>query len=115
MISTRRCPRPGRDVKRLVGSFVLAARANRLSDDDGRDAAAACARSYRRHMRDFAGMDVLETWYARIEDTDFVALLPQDREATLRKRIAKAIDLAQQLRAGVPEAGRAGRSGAPHP
>ena len=35
------------DVKRLVASFVLAARANGLSDRDGRDAAIACARSYR--------------------------------------------------------------------
>jgi len=37
------------DVKRLVASFVLAARANGLSDAQGRDAAIACARSYRRH------------------------------------------------------------------
>ena len=40
------------DVKRLVASFVLAARANGLSDANGRDAAVACARSYRRKMRD---------------------------------------------------------------
>src|SRR5271163_3445169 len=39
------------DVKRLVASFVLAARANGLSDANGRDAAVACARSYRRKMR----------------------------------------------------------------
>jgi uncharacterized protein (DUF2252 family) len=47
------------DVKRLVASFVLAARANGLSDAQGRDAAVACARSYRRKMRDFTTMDVL--------------------------------------------------------
>jgi len=35
------------DVKRLVASFVLAARSNGLSDANGRDAAIACARSYR--------------------------------------------------------------------
>jgi uncharacterized protein (DUF2252 family) len=34
------------DVKRLVASFVLAARSNGLSDADGRDAAAACAQSF---------------------------------------------------------------------
>jgi uncharacterized protein (DUF2252 family) len=39
------------DVKRLVASFVLAARANGLSDTDGRDAAVTCARSYRRRTR----------------------------------------------------------------
>src|SRR5215467_1451721 len=41
------------DVKRLVASFVLAARANGLSDEQGRDAVVACAPSYRRKMRDF--------------------------------------------------------------
>ena len=48
------------DVKRLVASFVLAARSNGLSDANGRDAAVTCARSYRQKMRDFAAMDVLD-------------------------------------------------------
>ena len=78
------------DVKRLVASFVLAARANGLSEANGRDAAVACARSYRRKMRDFAAMDVLDIWYARLDDSDFLAMLPEDRKAVLRKRIAKA-------------------------
>jgi Uncharacterized protein conserved in bacteria (DUF2252) len=78
------------DVKRLVASFVLAARANGLSDANGRDAAVACARSYRRKMRDFAAMDVLDIWYARLDDSDVLAMLPEERKAVLRKRIAKA-------------------------
>jgi uncharacterized protein (DUF2252 family) len=78
------------DVKRLVASFALAARANGLSDANGHDAAVACARSYRRKMRDFAVMDVLDVWYARLDDSDFLAMLPQDRKAVLKKRIAKA-------------------------
>jgi uncharacterized protein (DUF2252 family) len=57
------------DVKRLVASFVLAARSNGLSDADDRDAAVACARFYRRKMRDFAAMDVLDVWYARLDDS----------------------------------------------
>ncbi len=77
------------DVKRLVASFVLAARSNGLSDADGRDAAVACARSYRRKMRDFAAMDVLDIWYARLDDSDVLAMLPEDRRAVLKKRIAK--------------------------
>src|SRR5271157_1019413 len=56
------------DLKRLVASFVLAARSNGLSDKQGQDAAVTCARTYRRQMRDFAGMDVLEIWYARLDD-----------------------------------------------
>jgi uncharacterized protein (DUF2252 family) len=78
------------DVKRLVASFVLAARANGLSDAQGRDAAIACARSYRRKMRDFAAMDVLDVWYARLDDANFLAMLPENRKAMVRKRIARA-------------------------
>jgi uncharacterized protein (DUF2252 family) len=78
------------DLKRLVASFVLAARANRLSDRDGQDAATACAGSYRRAMRDFAGMDVLDTWYARLDEAAYLAMLPKYQKAVLSKRIAKA-------------------------
>jgi uncharacterized protein (DUF2252 family) len=78
------------DVKRLVASFVLAARANGLSDANGRDAAVACARSYRRKMREFTDMDVLDVWYARLDESDVLSMLPQDRKALLKKRIAKA-------------------------
>ena len=78
------------DVKRLVGWFVFAARSNELSDRDGRDAAIACARSYRQTMREFAGMDVLETWYARLDEAAYLAMLPKSQKAVLSKRIAKA-------------------------
>src|SRR5262245_48105154 len=78
------------DVKRLVASFVLAARSNGLSDKAGRNAAVACARRYRRQMRAFADMDVLDIWYARLDDSDFLAMLPENRKAVLRKRIARA-------------------------
>jgi uncharacterized protein (DUF2252 family) len=78
------------DVKRLVASFVLAARSNGLSEDAGREAAMACAKSYRKHMRDYARMDVLETWYARIDAEDVLGMLPDAHRDRLQKRIAKA-------------------------
>jgi uncharacterized protein (DUF2252 family) len=78
------------DVKRLVASFVLAARANGLKDRNGHDAAVACARSYRQHMQDFAAMNVLETWYSRLDETDFLAMLPADWQTMAKKRIRKA-------------------------
>ena len=59
---------------------VLAARANGLSDRDGRDAAIACSRSYRNQMRSFSEMDVLETWYARLDEADYLAMLPQHQK-----------------------------------
>jgi uncharacterized protein (DUF2252 family) len=78
------------DVKRLVASFALAARSNGLSDANGRDAAIACAASYRRTMHDFSNQDVLETWYARLDEKTFLAMLPQSRRAVATKRIVKA-------------------------
>ena len=78
------------DVKRLAASFVLAARSNGLSDSIGRDASTTSAASYRKHMRDFANMDVLDIWYARIDEQDALALLPPDRRELAARRIAKA-------------------------
>ena len=79
------------DVKRLVASFVLAARSNGLSDSDGRDAAVSCAQSYREHMREYSEMSPLEVWYARIDSKDILGLAPNAQvRARFGKRIAKA-------------------------
>lgn len=78
------------DVKRLAASFVLAARSNGLSDDAGREAAIGCAKSYRKRMAEFAGMDVLDIWYARIDADDVLEMMPEAKRANLEKRIAKA-------------------------
>ena len=80
------------DVKRLVTSFVLAARSNGLSEANARDAAIACAGSYRRTMHDFSSQDVLETWYARLDEKTFLAMLPQSQREVAAKRVAKATE-----------------------
>ena len=73
-----------------MASFVLAARSNGLSDSIGRAASTASAASYRKHMRGFANMDVLDISYARIDEQDALALLPPDRRELAARRIAKA-------------------------
>jgi len=79
------------DVKRLVASFVLAARSNRLSDGAGRDAAVACAASYRKRLREYSEMSPLERWYARISSTDILEMMPGKRmKDRVEARIAKA-------------------------
>jgi uncharacterized protein (DUF2252 family) len=78
------------DVKRLAASFVLAARSIVLADAEGRDAAVACARSYRKRLRVFSEMDPLEVWYACITTDDFLEAVPQAIQAFVRKRIDKA-------------------------
>jgi uncharacterized protein (DUF2252 family) len=81
------------DVKRLVASFVLAARSNGLSDSAGRDAAVACARSYRTRLREVAAMSPLEAWYAHIGADDVFDLIEDpDVKKRVRRRVEKAQD-----------------------
>jgi uncharacterized protein (DUF2252 family) len=78
------------DVKRLVASFVLAARSIGLSDAAGRDAAVSCARSYRERLREVAEMSPLKAWYTHIGLEDVLNAF-DDRAAKkrMRKRIEK--------------------------
>jgi uncharacterized protein (DUF2252 family) len=76
------------DIKRLAASIALAARANGLSDSQGRDCAVNCARKYREHMREFSRMDPLGTWYVETTASDFIESLPK----AMRKRVRKRID-----------------------
>ena len=55
------------DLKRLVASFVVAARDVRLDDDQATEVAAAVVRAYRERMWEFAEMSPLEIWYDRID------------------------------------------------
>jgi uncharacterized protein (DUF2252 family) len=84
------------DVKRLVASFVLAARANGLPDSAGRDAAVATARSYRERLRDTAEMSPLEAWYARVGLEDFLGLVD---EPDIKKRVLRRAEKAKDDRA----------------
>lgn len=79
------------DVKRLAASFVVASRNNGFSDEDARDAALACVRSYRKRMAEFSDMPTLEIWYSSI---DIEKLIPtvEDKESRqrIKARLAKA-------------------------
>jgi len=55
------------DLKRLAASFVIAGRSNRFAQRDCRAAAAESVRAYRTHMSEYAEMDTLDAWYARVE------------------------------------------------
>jgi len=79
------------DVKRLAASVVLASRSNGFGKSCARDAALACARSYRERMAEFSQMSALDVWYASI-DVEKVLATIKDREARQRhqKLLAKA-------------------------
>ena len=80
------------DVKRLVASFVLAARNNGMSEANAREAAVTCASSYRKRMQEFAEMNPLDVWYLRMESDDMLALVP---DKATRKRVSDRIEKAK--------------------
>jgi uncharacterized protein (DUF2252 family) len=82
------------DVKRLVASFVVAARDNGYRRKDQRAAARAAAQAYRATMARAAAMRFLDVWYARVDaDTVLAELAHRDDKATVnavQKGLAKA-------------------------
>ena len=86
------------DLKRLVTSFVFAARSNGFSTADQREAALSCVRSYRERMLEYADMTVLEIWYARLGFSETLAAI--HRKAA-RRRLKKQIEKAEARQ--VPE------------
>jgi uncharacterized protein (DUF2252 family) len=81
------------DVKRLAASFVLACRSNGLSEQDSRDVALACVRSYREHMAEFSRMHALDVWYASL---DVETAIPQIQNIKSRKRFRKRLAKARK-------------------
>ena len=72
------------DVKRLVASIVVAARDVGHSEQKAREAAEACANSYRDHLREFSEMSPLDVWYFRI-DADILIDKAPDEESRARR------------------------------
>ncbi len=81
------------DLKRLVASFVVAARDNGHRPEEQRAAARTAAAAYRTHMATAATMRFLDVWYTRIDIEDVLAqLLPTTDKATKKlaqKNLAK--------------------------
>src|SRR3954454_18449083 len=63
------------DVKRMAASFTIAARNNGLSAAEGRMATVTAVRVYREAMAEFAGMGVMDLWYAHMSEDDLTAAL----------------------------------------
>jgi uncharacterized protein (DUF2252 family) len=68
------------DLKRLATSMLIAARDNNYNAGEQEKIVLGTVARYRTAMREFAGMDNLAVWYARIE----IEELLQDRGAELR-------------------------------
>jgi uncharacterized protein (DUF2252 family) len=73
------------DVKRLAVSMLIAARDNGFGVRDQERSVLAAVGQYRMAMREFAAMDNLSVWYARLE----IEALPAERAAELKPRQVK--------------------------
>jgi uncharacterized protein (DUF2252 family) len=78
------------DVKRLATSFVVAGRTVGFDATLGREAAMAVVRVYRERMAQFAGMRLLDVWYARVDATTILALATGRRRRAVARRLASA-------------------------
>ncbi len=90
------------DVKRLAASVVIAGRANGFNAAQIRAAAMASVRGYREWMDRYAGMRLLDVWYASITEDDLRAageatgLLNGRGNATRRARFESIFSKARQ-------------------
>jgi hypothetical protein len=75
-----------------LAAFIVQVPTTGFSKADARDAALACARSYRERMAEFNKMPTLDVWYAAIDVEKDLLPLIRDEAASKRaqKRLAKA-------------------------
>ena len=82
------------DVKRLVASFVVAARDNGHRPKDQKAAVRAVVKSYRETMATLASMRFLDVWYARVDIEELLGrIAPQAGKSAIKaaeKNLAKA-------------------------
>ena len=83
------------DVKRLVASFVVAARDNGHRRKEQRAAARAAAAAYRTTMAKAATMRFLDVWYTRFDADKLIAELAPTADKAAVKSARKALAKAQ--------------------
>jgi len=74
------------DLKRLTTSLVIAGRANQYSAGQRETAVLNCVHGYRKRMHEFAGMRVLDIWYAQDEAEELLALQAKKLGGAARRR-----------------------------
>ncbi len=79
------------DVKRLAASMEVAARGNSFSGKQRREIVMATVRQYRQAMRQFAGMNNLDVWYARADINELRAQFDSTLTEQQRKRLDKGL------------------------
>ncbi|ENX59406.1 hypothetical protein F885_02926 [Acinetobacter higginsii] len=84
------------DLKRLVTSFVIAAKDIGLGERSGLKAIKTMLNSYRKHLLENMALSPLQVWYEKVDAT---TLLENTECRKLRKKRAKHLDSAQKRNA----------------
>jgi len=83
------------DVKRLVGSLVVAAREKGLGRKQRRALSLAAGRRYREAMAQFAESRDIDVWYSHIDAAELQQELAPQLDGGPRKRLARALEKAR--------------------
>ena len=78
------------DLKRLAASAAVAARFIGGSDADAEHVAAETVRRYVEWINIYSRMGILETWYARIDEAEILAICPPELKKVTAKLLARA-------------------------
>lgn len=93
------------DVERMAASFTVAARNNRFTKSDARAVTLAAVRAYRQAMAEFAGMGVMDVWYARLTESDLRQAIAKVQRTGKAKKERKASEAsARRVEAGLAKA-----------
>lgn len=78
------------DLKRLTTSAVVAGKFLQRDRESCESFSRAVVSSYRKHIREYASMGYLATWYSTIQESDLFNAVPPALQGRLRKLLAKA-------------------------
>lgn len=78
------------DLKRLAGSFVVAGRSQGMRDADCIEAARTCAHSYRKRMRQYSRMHLLDIWYSRVDSGAALKVFRREGGSNMDFNLTKA-------------------------
>jgi uncharacterized protein (DUF2252 family) len=78
------------DIKRLAASLVIAGRQRGTAGSTCLDIARACAKSYRKHIRRFSKLCMLDLWYSRVVGESVVKVFPANRQERVSGHLEEA-------------------------
>ena len=83
------------DLKRLVASLEVAGRARGFTDKERKDVLLGATAQYRQTMAQFADMDTLDLWYARLDVQQIVDQFARSASGKEQRRARKTADKAR--------------------